>query len=155
MCHYGDRAVFWLCTICNYFLLFSSSHFICVFDLSYGVPNSITVSSSRSVLLQFISQFYNPSLLPPTHHQFWLIHASYDRSPICHHTTRMSWSSTRKSTEVDRLTDILDSQGHNVSRGPGKLGNHYRPSADLYSLLFAAKRHTLPIGWRLAKFITN
>ena len=148
MCHY--EAVFWLCTICNYFLLL--------------VHHILFVSTIWAMVFQILSPFravdqcsYNSSPSSTIPHFFLrpITNSGWFMPPICHHTTRMSWSSTRKSTEVDRLTDILDSQGHNVSRGPGKLGNHYRPSADLYSLLFAAKRHTLPIGWRLAKFITN
>ena len=75
---------------------------------------SITFSSSPSVLLPFITQFHNPSLLPTTHHQFWLIHGSHSPPPACpgDHLERAQRS-------IGGLT-YWTAKGHNVSRGVGQ-----------------------------------
>ena len=151
MCHYGNRAVFWLCTICNYFLLllqhilFVSSIWAMVFQIlsPFRAVDQCSYNSSPSSTIPhfFLRPITNSGwFMPP------MIGVLFATTPPACPEAQLG----RAQGSIGWLT-YWTVKGHNVS----KLGNHYRPSADLYSLLFAAKRHTLPIGWRLAKFITN
>ena len=121
MCHYGERAVFWLCTICNYFLLllhhilFVSTIWAMVFQIlsPFRAVDQCSYNSSPSSTIPhfFLRPITNSGwFMPPT---IGLLFAT--TPPACPEAQL-----GRAQGSIGWLT-YWTVKGHNVSRGRANL----------------------------------